>query len=93
MMDKFVSLQYTRYERIRFMDADVLSICNLDYFFDATPYSPNAVLAWNVEPAQGGFFMLEMGGWDDLMKYLNAMHGFGNSLAEHPAEGLYDNYT
>jgi hypothetical protein len=80
------------------MDADVLPTCNLDYYFylNATRYAPNIVIAWNSEPAQGGFFMLETGGWEDLirLKYLNATHGFGNSLAQHPAMGLNDkNYT
>jgi hypothetical protein len=64
MLAKFAILELTQYDRILFMDADVIALCNLDYLFDASMSGilrENIVLAWQSEPASGGFFMLQPG--------------------------------
>jgi hypothetical protein len=69
MMAKFFILDYTEYDRIIFMDSDVIPLCNLDYLFRLSMEGhirENVVLAWHHEPAAGGFFMLKPGGKDEL---------------------------
>lgn len=63
MMDKFRILNMTNYTRVLYLDGDVMPINNLDYMFAKSVGSnatleENVVLAYNNEPAQGGFFML-----------------------------------
>jgi hypothetical protein len=69
MLAKFAILEFTQYDRILFMDADVIALCNLDYLFDASMSGmlrENVVLAWQNEPANGGFFILQPGQKDQL---------------------------
>ena len=59
---KFHVLQLLQYQRILFLDSDVLPLCNLDYLFEmsvAGILRENMVLAWTKAPANGGFFMLQ----------------------------------
>ena len=64
MMDKFRILELTDYDRVLYLDSDVLPLNNLDYMFEKS-IGPNAkllenvVLAYNHEPSSGGFFMLK----------------------------------
>lgn len=73
MMDKFRVLELTEYERIVYLDADVIPLNNLDYMFELStastnnsttssssppPLEENVILAYNREPSSGGFFML-----------------------------------
>ncbi len=61
MMDKFVILDLVQYDRVLFLDADVMPLCNLDYMFHLSKNSSlreNVVLAFKSSPANGGFFML-----------------------------------
>ncbi len=63
MMDKFRILQFTNYERVFYLDADVIPLNNLDYMFHlssgANPrLEENTVLMYYNEPANGGFFIL-----------------------------------
>lgn len=64
-MNKFHILHLTEYQRILYLDSDVLPLCNLDYIFHLSTEAgkfylkPNFVMAWTEEPANGGFFMLE----------------------------------
>ena len=65
MMAKFAVLEYTEYDRVLFMDADVLPMCNLEYLLQASydgKLKSNVVLRWMNEPASGGFFILKPGG-------------------------------
>jgi hypothetical protein len=69
MLAKFFILDYTEYERIVFMDSDVIPLCNLDYLHHMSmegSIRENVVLSWSHEPAAGGFFMLKPGGKDEL---------------------------
>ena len=47
MMDKFRILELTEYERVLYLDADVMPLNNLDYIFEAS-VGPNAILEENV---------------------------------------------
>jgi hypothetical protein len=61
MIDKFLILGLTQYDRVLFMDGDVMARGNLDYLFDLSMkgvLKKNIVTAGNIEPANGGFFML-----------------------------------
>ena len=54
------------YDRVLYLDADIMPLCNLDYIFQLSTTSArtikeNLVLAWLKEPANGGFFMLKPG--------------------------------
>ncbi|KAL9182326.1 hypothetical protein ACHAXT_012978 [Thalassiosira profunda] len=68
-LDKFQVLDLVEYERVLFLDSDVLPICNLDYLFDlmpsegnnATMMRNNLVIAWRTEPSNAGFMMLKPG--------------------------------
>ena len=61
MLDKFLILGLTQYDRILFMDGDVMTRGSLDYLFDLSMkgvLKKNVVTAGKTEPANGGFFML-----------------------------------
>jgi hypothetical protein len=100
MMEKFQILRYHEYSKILFVDADVLPLCNWDHYFNMSEegvISPNFVFAYNMEPAQGGFFLLspEPGDWEKYLSitgFINSTIGFGFPLAQ-PAESLLSNYT
>ncbi len=64
MMDKFRILEMTEYDRILYLDSDLMPLNNLDYIFEKSvghnaPLQENVVLAYTREPANGGFFMLK----------------------------------
>ena len=70
VMDKFRILQLVQYERVLFLDTDVIPLCNLDYIFLSSAggevdggivpvtLRPNVVIAYKTEPANAGFFLL-----------------------------------
>ena len=61
-MNKFQILGMTEYDRIIFLDGDVLPLTNLDYLFYLSMegvLKPNMVIAAPHSPANGGFFMLK----------------------------------
>ena len=61
MLDKFRVLGLIDYDRVIFMDGDVMAVGNLDYIFElsvAGVLKENLVFAGTTEPANGGFFML-----------------------------------
>jgi hypothetical protein len=99
MMDKFYILRLQKYKQILFFDADVLPLCNWDFYFklmDDGYLAPNLALAYKHEPAQGGFFIVtpEIGDWEKYrkMRFIDLERGFGTSLRQ-PAESLKVNYT
>ncbi len=63
MMEKFRILQLEEYSRILYLDADILPMCNLDYMMELSQVGnvlrENVVMAYNGEPASGGFFVLQ----------------------------------
>ena len=63
-LDKFRILGLTQYQRILFMDGDVMPLANLDYLFELSvggTLQENVVMQGFFEPANGGFFMLRPG--------------------------------
>ena len=100
MMEKFNILRYHEYKQILFVDAGVLPLCNWDHYLNMSErgvFAPNAVFAWQNEPAQGGFFLVspEPGDWEtfrSIPAFINASLGFGVPLAE-PTEGIRHNFT
>lgn len=60
---KFRTLQMFEYDRVIFMDADILPLCSLDYLFHES-YQPDGLLEENVvmegfvAPANGGLFLV-----------------------------------
>lgn len=63
-LDKFRILGLTQYQRILFMDGDVLPLANLDYLFEMSvngTLMENVVIQGIFEPANGGFFLLKPG--------------------------------
>jgi len=63
-MDKFEILNLVQYNRVLFLDSDIMPFCNLDYLFDLSEgtsarLQENVVLAGKNEPANAGLFMLK----------------------------------
>lgn len=61
MLDKFRVLSLVEYDRVIFMDGDVMTRGSLDYLFDLSMrgvLKENLVFAGVTEPANGGFFMV-----------------------------------
>jgi hypothetical protein len=74
VLEKLRVLSLTDYDRVLFLDGDVMPIGNLDYLFDL---SQTGVLKENVissasanDPCNAGFFMLkpEVGGWEKVLE-------------------------
>lgn len=64
MMDKFRILELTGYDRVIYLDSDVMPVNNIDYIFQKSvgpdaKLQENVVLQNHLEPASGGFFMLK----------------------------------
>ncbi len=69
MMDKFRILKLEQYNRVIYLDGDVMPLNNLDYLFHLSnmidpitnqPYiQENMGIAYNNEPMNGGLFMLK----------------------------------
>lgn len=67
-MEKFRILALTEYSRVFFLDSDIFPKVNLDYIFELSePESKtttpavlrgNLLVAWKLEPCNGGFFMM-----------------------------------
>jgi len=66
--DKFLTLNMTEYKRVMFLDADVIPLTNLDYYFHLsdpdckdlpTLLKPNFILASEKEPCNTGMFYVE----------------------------------
>eukprot|EP00547_Thalassionema_nitzschioides_P009194 CAMPEP_0194230952 /NCGR_PEP_ID=MMETSP0156-20130528/44674_1 /TAXON_ID=33649 /ORGANISM="Thalassionema nitzschioides, Strain L26-B" /LENGTH=245 /DNA_ID=CAMNT_0038963553 /DNA_START=459 /DNA_END=1193 /DNA_ORIENTATION=- len=100
-MEKFSILRFhSEYKHILFLDADIMPLCNLDYYFDLVrnkTFEPNMVMANNHEPVNAGFFLVspEAGDYEVLhthAQFLNETHGYGQVLPS-PAEGLEKNYS
>ncbi|MGK3739305.1 MAG: hypothetical protein ACI90V_006152 [Bacillariaceae sp.] len=63
MMEKFRILLLDEYDRVMYLDADVMPKCNLDYIMELSHrgdlLKENVVLAYKSEPASGVFFVLK----------------------------------
>eukprot|EP00594_Rhizosolenia_setigera_P006482 CAMPEP_0178950126 /NCGR_PEP_ID=MMETSP0789-20121207/6466_1 /TAXON_ID=3005 /ORGANISM="Rhizosolenia setigera, Strain CCMP 1694" /LENGTH=360 /DNA_ID=CAMNT_0020630791 /DNA_START=152 /DNA_END=1231 /DNA_ORIENTATION=+ len=79
-LDKFRILTLVEYNRVIYMDSDVMPMCSLDLFFDLSdPNSPlsilkeNTVIAYENEPSSGGIFMLKpnIQDFEDVQQIIN----------------------
>ena len=75
MLQKFKVLQMTQYQRILFLDGDIVPFCNLDYLFEASMkgiIQPQFVLAGSDAPAAGNFFLItpKIGDYELLLQQI-----------------------
>ncbi|KAL7574605.1 hypothetical protein ACA910_002959 [Epithemia clementina (nom. ined.)] len=90
---KFRVLQMTQYERVMFLDADIMPLVNLDYLFhlslggddfiSSRPLlRPNLILATREEPCNTGLFIVQplVGDWERLQTVVQAQHQSGQKL-------------
>lgn len=59
-LNKFQILKLTQYQRVIFMDGDIIPLANMDYLFELSMQGvlkPNLVVSAPNAPANGGFFM------------------------------------
>jgi hypothetical protein len=62
VLEKFRILELVEYQRVMFLDADVMPLdTSFDYMFTTTLLKPNVLRATRAEPANAGFFVLEPG--------------------------------
>ena len=62
MMTKFMVWNLTEYQRVLYLDSDVMPLTNLDYLFHLSVQGvlkPTIVVAGYLQPANGGFVVLE----------------------------------
>ena len=60
-MEKFRVLEMTEYDRVIFMDSDILPLCNMDYMFHESfsgQLSENVAVSGSVAPATASFFLV-----------------------------------
>lgn len=71
-MNKFCILTLTEYEKVFFLDADLVLVQNLDYLFTAPFLRPNFYCATAGEPANAGFFILspEPGDYEHALRIM-----------------------
>lgn len=61
-LQKFKILQWTQYDRVLFLDADIMPLKSLDYLFELSMkgiIKENVGVATRGEPANGGFWMIK----------------------------------
>jgi lipopolysaccharide biosynthesis glycosyltransferase len=88
MLDKFRILSLTEYDRVLFMDGDVMARGSLDYLYHLSmngTLCENVVVAGKTEPANGGFFMLapKADSLDRIMKIIRQKEERGAAM-EYP---------
>lgn len=72
-LDKFRILGLTQYERVLFMDGDVLPVGNLDLLFELSvngTLQENVVVRGYFEPANGGFFLIKPGALEEIQQVI-----------------------
>lgn len=96
MMNKFMVWNLTEYQRILYLDSDVMPLTNLDYLFHLSVQGilcPTIVVAGYLQPANGGFVVLAPNTTDfDNLQHIihnvmprsfrqfDPVHGFGHSI-------------
>lgn len=85
MLDKFKVLSLEQYDRVLFMDSDVMAKANLDYLFDLSMQGllkDSLVIAGKHEPASGGFFMVapRAGDWERILQVIREKEERGRNL-------------
>ena len=84
---KFRLLQMTQYQRVMFLDADIMPLVNLDYLFHLSMGSkpqlrPNLILATRGEPCNTALFIVQPlpGDWESLQQAVHEQHEAGKKL-------------
>jgi len=67
---KFHVWRLVDYEKVLYLDGDILPLCSLDYLFHQE--TENLVIAWTKEPANGGFFLVtpRAGAYEEIMNIM-----------------------
>jgi hypothetical protein len=82
-LDKFRILGLTQYEKVLFMDGDIMPLCNLDPFMEFEKFQENVVMEGLYEPFNGGFFMLKTGYLGEIQKVIEKREAMAAEL-EYP---------
>ncbi len=69
-LDKFRILGLQQYEKILFLDGDIMPLCNLDPFLSSRQFQENVVIEGLREPFNGGFFLLKTGYLDEIQQII-----------------------
>ena len=82
---KFRLLQMTMYQRVLFLDADIVPLVNLDYWFHLSVQGilrPNVMVATRGEPCNTGVFLVQPlpGDWESWQAAVHAQHEAGKLL-------------
>lgn len=85
VLEKFRVLTLVEYDRVLFMDGDVMPVTSLDYLFDLSmngTLRENLIVAGTMEPSNAGFFMVqpEPGDYERVHSTIQAAHSRGASL-------------
>lgn len=85
MLDKFRILELTQYDRVLFLDSDVMTLGNLDYLFVLSMQGKlreNVGFAGKTEPMNGGTFLLtpQEGDYDRLINIIREKELRGSKL-------------
>lgn len=83
--EKFRPLQLTQYERVLFIDADIIPLRNFDYLMEASiegTIGQNFIIATRGEPCNAAFFMLkpDEDSWDKLQEIVEKTKERGAEL-------------
>ena len=95
-LDKFRTLQMLEYDRVLYLDADAIPLCNLDYVFDASYrgyLSEYVAMGQYVSPATGSIFLVtpKEGAFQQVMSIVrerldkggfNQVDGWGHVISE-----------
>jgi hypothetical protein len=84
-LEKFRILTLTQYERVMFLDGDVMARGNLDYLFELSTrgvLKENVVMAGREEPANAGLFILapHEGGYERIQELIREKEERGRAL-------------
>ena len=74
VLQKFRILELVEYEKVLFLDADIMPIdTQFDYLFESPLLRPNIVRATRAEPANAGFFVLAPGPgkWEQMQEVVD----------------------
>jgi hypothetical protein len=93
MFTKFHVYSMTEYQRVLYLDSDILPLANLDYLFDLSMQGvlkPNVLISGVYQPANGGFFLIEPNArrYEDIQRILQSKgERLGDKALFDPVQG------
>jgi len=85
--EKFRPLLFTQYQRVMFLDADIVPLVNLDYLFHLSEgpkpvLQPNLIMATRAEPCNTGMFIMQPmeSSWNQLQEIIERQHEQARTL-------------